>query len=98
MRILAAAALAVLIIPGGGQAQQACASRETIVERLAAGYGETRAGLGIAGNQIVELFVSAETGTWTIVVTRPGGPTCLAASGQNWEATDEAPPMPGEEG
>lgn len=98
MRILAAAAIAVLAVPGVGQAQQPCASRDTMVGRLAAGYGETRAGIGTSGAQVVELFVSAETGSWTILVSRPGGPTCMAAAGENWESTQEALPPPGEEG
>ena len=33
---------------------------------------------------MVELF-TAETGTWTILITMPGGPTCVLGSGQSWE-------------
>lgn len=85
---LAFAALATT----GAKAQGArnCADRERVVARLADGYGETRQSIGLgANNAVVEVFASAETGTWTITVTAPGGMTCLVASGQAFEALEE---------
>lgn len=70
-----------------------CAPHDTVVERLAEAYGESRQSVGLGSdNTIVETFASAETGTWTITVTIPGGPTCLVASGQAFELTVEALP------
>ncbi|MDH3264833.1 MAG: hypothetical protein OEM24_12665, partial [Paracoccaceae bacterium] len=67
-------------------AQSNCAQREVVVERLATGYGETRQSIGLAANNaVLEVFASLETGTWTILVTTPGGPTCLVASGGAFE-------------
>lgn len=96
MRYLAAAALAAaLLAPGEGAAQGACGSRDRIVAGLASGYGETRVGLGLAADaSMLEVFASAETGAWTITVTAPGGPTCLAASGYAWERMDDELPLP----
>lgn len=70
------------------QAQQTtCAERETVVAQLAERYGETRQSMGLGqNNAVVEVFASADTGTWTIVVTLPSGMTCLVASGESWEA------------
>ena len=34
---------------------------------------------------LVEVYASEETGTWTILMTRPDGTTCLLAAGQRWE-------------
>ena len=45
--------------------------------------------------QVVEIFTSA-SGSWTIVVTRPDGQTCLVASGQAWEDITEELPAKGE--
>jgi hypothetical protein len=42
------------------------------------------------------VFASEETGTWTIAVTRPGGPTCIVAAGEHFEALAEALPPAGE--
>lgn len=76
-------------------AQAQCAARAQIVERLASHYGESRRSIGLgANNQVVEVYASTETGTWTILVTHPNGLSCLVASGQAYEALTEAP-VPG---
>ncbi len=70
-----------------------CAPHDVVVARLAEAYGESRQSVGLGSdNTIVETFASAESGTWTITVTVPGGPTCLVASGQAFELTAEALP------
>ena len=67
-----------------------------VVARLAEGYGETRQSMGLgANNAVVEVFASQETGSWTITLTMPGGPTCLVASGQAFETVVEALPAKG---
>jgi hypothetical protein len=75
---------------------QNCAPREAVVDRLASGYGETRQSIGLgANNHLVEVFASAETGTWTITVTMASGLTCLVASGQAFEELAEVLPAEG---
>lgn len=70
-----------------------CASHEMVVERLATRYGETRQVIGLGSNNtIVEVFASLASGSWTITVTVPDGPTCLVASGQAYSHIAE--PMP----
>ncbi len=67
-----------------------CGARDIVVDRLAESYGETRQSMGLgANNQIIEVFASSETGTWTITVTMPNGMTCLVASGQAFEVLTE---------
>jgi hypothetical protein len=74
-----------------------CAERQLIVERLATRYGESRQSLGIGqNNSVVELFASADTGTWSLLVTVPGGQTCLVAAGEAFEAVSEPLTIPGE--
>lgn len=64
-----------------------CAPRGTVVGHLADKYGEARRAIGLAGqNQVVEVYASDETGTWTILVTSPAGISCLVASGDSFEA------------
>lgn len=73
-----------------------CAPRDTVLNRLAEKWGETRQSVGLGANgAVVEVFASAETGTWTITVTTPEGLTCLVASGQSFETLAEALPPPG---
>jgi len=70
-----------------------CAPHAAVVERLANGYGESRQSIGLGSdNSVVEVYASDETGSWTIVVTRPGGPSCLVAAGQSFQSVDD--PLP----
>ena len=87
---------AALLIAQGAQAQQAprnCAPHAVVLERLADRYGESRQSIALgANNTVVETFANVESGTWTITVTAPGGPTCLVAHGQAFQHVAEALP------
>lgn len=73
-----------------------CAARAAVLAELAGRYGETRQGIGLASNNaVMELFASAETGTWTIIVTLADGTTCLVASGESYETLAESLPPAG---
>jgi cation diffusion facilitator CzcD-associated flavoprotein CzcO len=64
-----------------------CGERERIVHILADRYGETVRSRGLASaTQVIEVYASEETGSWTITVTTPDGRTCLLASGQAYQA------------
>lgn len=84
------AALAILLLAGPSNAQQAvCGKRSAIVERLNSGFSEQPRSAGLASNgSLVEIFASKQ-GTWTIIYTKPGGPTCLVAVGDNWQRIEE---------
>lgn len=86
-----------LCLAQNAQAQQAsCADRSMVVERLQDRFGESRQSVGLGrNNAVVEVFASATTGTWTIIVTMPTGMTCLVASGESWEEVAEQMPIPG---
>lgn len=66
-------------------AQEICGDRKEIVNRLETGYLEKRIamGLGSAGS-LIELFVSKESGSFTLLITTPIGTTCLMAAGEDW--------------
>lgn len=82
---LAAAAIIGLPSTEANAQQTICGARESLVERLEVRFKENETAYGITGNGMVaELFVSAE-GSWTLVLTRPDGISCLMAAGQNWE-------------
>lgn len=88
---------AILLLAAHRAQAAQCADHATIVASLSEYYGETRQSIGLASdNSVVEVFASLDTGTWTITVTRPGGPTCLAAAGQAYQPTNDPLPAPGE--
>ncbi len=73
-------------------AGRTCGAHEAVVTRLAKRYQESRQAIALAGeNQVIEIFAS-ETGSWTILVTAPGGRTCLVAAGQAFEKVAEELP------
>ncbi len=93
---VAAVSMVLASTAATAQMRQNCGPRETVVKRLADGYGETRQSIGLgANNSVVEVYASNETGTWTITVTMPNGMTCLVASGQDFEEVAEALPAKG---
>ena len=88
---------AVILVTQNALAATQCAQRPQVLEALAQKYGETRRSMGIAADQtVMELFASAETGTWTLTVTLPTGMTCLVAAGQNFETVAEELPARGD--
>jgi hypothetical protein len=92
------AALPLLGLAGPALAQgMACDDHAALQQRLADSWGESRQSIGLgADGAVMEVFASEETGTWTIAVTRPGGPTCIVAAGEHFEALAEALPPAGE--
>ena len=88
------AALIACTLAAPASAQTACADRAAIVKRLAEKYGESVQGLGIHNNNgVIEIYVSEETGTWTILITTPNGMTCLMAAGQSWMFAPKGEPL-----
>ncbi len=78
-----AAFWAAVSIPA--HAQVACAERRQVTEHLAQNYQESSAGTGLTfAGQAIERFV-ADSGTWTIVVTKPNGTACIVSHGEAWQ-------------
>ncbi len=63
-----------------------CGDHTEVTSRLGKTFGESRAGLGLLDDgRMVEIFTSRQ-GTWSLLVTVPGGVTCLVASGEAWQS------------
>jgi hypothetical protein len=87
VRIAVAIGLAAATPVAEAQTRSACAERAQVVTRLAEKYGETLQSMGLhQSDAVMEIYASEETGTWTILVTRPDGQACLIAAGRMWEA------------
>lgn len=95
------AASTVVLTPSPATAEgnvPPCGSREKLVSQLGRAFGEQRHNmmLDVTGN-LVELYGNVETGSWTMTLTPPGGPTCIWSSGGNFIA-DNQPAKIGEQG
>ncbi len=92
--LLAVGAMALTTLPATAQSRGNCAPHEQVVELLADRWGESRQSIALSSQgAVIETFASEETGTWTITMTNPGGPTCLVASGQAYQEVAEALPQ-----
>jgi hypothetical protein len=87
IRAAVAAGLAIATPIANAEGRQACADHTLVVQRLADKYGETLKSMGLHQNDgLIEVYASDDTGTWTILMTKPDGQACLLAAGQMWEA------------
>lgn len=73
----------LIIISTSVWAQSVCLPHNEAVERLKNQYNERRAWVGIQHepHSLVEVFVNPKDSTWTILITRSTGISCVTASG-----------------
>lgn len=85
-RLAIAAALFASTPVAEAETRPACARRDQVIQKLEEKFGETLRSVGLHQTEgVVEVYSSEETGTWTILMTRPDGMSCLISSGQMWE-------------
>jgi hypothetical protein len=89
----AAALIAMSALPAAAAGSAPCAPRPDILKQLSKQYNEAPVALGLANNgALIELLTSDDGKTWTILVSRPNGPSCLVAAGQGWEDWEKLKP------
>ena len=94
--IVATAALLAELGPVQAQPQAPmirlpCYSYDEIARQLATTYREAPVSLGLqADGNLLQVFSSPATGSWTIVSTSPIGVAYVLAAGQNWETITPA--------
>ncbi len=67
------------------QAQAMCGERDALVASLEKTFSEAPVSMGLGSNgAMIEVFASP-SGSFTIILTRPNGLTCVMAVGENWE-------------
>lgn len=77
--------LAATAPPVLAQAGLPCAVRSALVDDLGEKYHEELAGGGLQNERnLIEIFAARETGTFTILLSRPDGVSCILAFGTNW--------------
>lgn len=67
-----------------------CGPRKALTKKLEQSYGETRQSIGLTGgNAVFEVWVSDKTGSWTMLLTRPDGTSCVLAVGEDWQSVGQ---------
>ena len=70
---------------GPAHAQPFCAPRTTVLAGLEKTYKEEPVAIGLASTGVVIEVLVAPSGSFTIILTRPNGPGCVMAAGENRE-------------
>lgn len=74
------------------QEEPPCGPYEDITRSLTnLPYEEVATNVGIMQGYLLELFVNETTGTFTIIMLKPGGLACLMAVGEHWTDLPKSP-------
>jgi hypothetical protein len=80
-----AAVLVVAVALPSAASAQACGDREELVARLGSVHAERLVAAGIQDeNHIVEVWTTEDGNTWTILLTRADGLSCIVGAGNAW--------------
>lgn len=97
LRLFGAAALALTVLLTGQEAAAAapCADHDKVTKELADRWSEVPVSLGLAGDgKLLQVFSTEDGATWTLVLTEPGGKSCVVASGRHWQTVTPKPRGP----
>lgn len=76
---------AALAPPADAQSRPQCFDRGTLVDILTEQFNETLTGGGLQSpGQLLEIWSSHSTGSFTVFITYPTGISCVVASGREW--------------
>ncbi|MEO3428133.1 hypothetical protein AAFN88_04700 [Pelagibius sp. CAU 1746] len=70
--------------PAAAAEPSTCGAREAVLERLSSRYEEQPVSRGVTATGSLLEVLASPSGSWTIIVTIPNGPTCLVSSGEGW--------------
>lgn len=83
--VLTCGAAAAQMPPGA----QACGKRADLVAQLQRDYHEQQRSFGqVSQSALIEIFVSDNGETWTIMATGSNGMSCVLSAGKNWQSKD----------
>jgi hypothetical protein len=86
--VVAASFVAPLLLIGANAAlaEPACTSYDTMSEVLARQYAEIPVAAGLAHTgKLLQVFAAKDGSSWTVVLTRPDGVSCIVAAGRYWQ-------------
>ena len=97
LAITAAAVTAGVMTAPSAHAMTQCGDRDAVIATLSDKHLERHIGSGFqSASGLMEIWASETKGTWTILLTRPDGKTCVVASGSHWLEALETEMISGE--
>ena len=81
---------AALAPPALAQTNAKCTDRNVLIEYLSSTYHESQRGAGLQSpERLLEIWSSAETGSFTIFITSANGISCVVATGGSWQSVPD---------
>ena len=89
---LTALAIGLTGIAPAAHALASCAPRDGMVKELKSLYKEELTARGLqSADALIEIFTSTETGSYTVLLSRPDGVSCIVSSGTHWLTSEPEP-------
>ena len=67
------------------KAQPVCMPHDDFRLELHRNFSEAPVAIAIANNgALIELYAKRDRSSWTLMMTRPGGTSCVLAAGEDW--------------
>ena len=74
-------------------ARPVCMPHAELEAQLSDKFSEHQAAAGLDRNgHLIEVYSTNDGATWTIVMTKPSGLSCIVASGEAWHELDKGTP------
>jgi hypothetical protein len=68
------------------QTPTACGPHTDVIKALGDRFHETQSATALtSAGTLLEVLTANDGATWTIIVSRPDGLSCVVAAGQNWQ-------------
>ncbi len=88
IRVFAVVAFAFALLlhtPATVKAQPVCMPHDDFRVELHRNFSEAPVAIAIANNgALIELYAKRNRSSWTLVMTRPGGTSCVLVAGEDW--------------
>ena len=77
--------------PAFAQSAPNCQNRDRLVQILENRYHESLDSVGLQSPKLLlEIWSAKDTGSFTVLITKPNGVSCIVATGNNWQKIDAA--------
>ena len=77
--------------PAVAEEETVCVERSRMTATLIGQWGELPAVVGRTNNEVMEVWLNPQTGTWTLVITTESGQSCIGAAGHDGQIIEENP-------
>ena len=75
---------AISLVTDSATAQSRCAPRSKLIAQLDRTFDEKLSSVGITFDGLLLEVWASKNGSWTVLVSRPNGRSCIVSHGEDW--------------